>query len=109
MEMLIDVHGEMDWIKQITDGVKECVQNGVERFSGSQAPGAATLAIGQGGNYRFPARTREEILASQQEAAQTRQTNRRASFEQLVDPTQENPDAEGSEQRHGGGPVQWLL
>lgn len=48
--------------------VQEAVQNSIEMLSGA-APQANAAPLSQGGQYAFPARTREELQATQQQAA----------------------------------------
>lgn len=48
--------------------VQEAVQNSIEMLSG-QAPQANAMPISQGGQYAFPARTRQELQATQDQAA----------------------------------------
>ena len=66
--ILVQAHGQQPWILQCMNAVQEAVQNCVELLSGSPPQGNG-LPIGRGGQYQFPARTREELQASQAEAA----------------------------------------
>lgn len=61
-------YGNQQWILQCMEGIQQCVQNSVQMLSGAPVQGN-NLAIGAGGNYQFPARTREELQATQREAA----------------------------------------
>ena len=70
---------------QIMDAVRAAVTNGVTRFSLAQLP--ATNATPDG-HYQFAARSREEILASQQEAASAGEVNPRSPFARLMDPAE---------------------
>jgi len=57
--------GYQPWIEQVMEAVKHAVQNGVEQLSGSSITSNAHPDDG----YRFRARTKEELLQSQQLAA----------------------------------------
>lgn len=48
---------------------QEAVQNCIEMLSGTVAPRMNNQPLGQGGQYAFPARTREELQASAAQAA----------------------------------------
>jgi len=68
------------------DAVRAAVTNGVSRFTQAGLVGANEMPIAVGGAYRFPARSREEILASQKEAASAGEVNPRSPFAKLQDP-----------------------
>jgi hypothetical protein len=87
--ILLTRYGEQEWIWQIMDAVRAAVTNGVTRFSLAQLP--ATNATPDG-HYQFAARSREEILASQQEAASAGAVNPRSPFERLQDPAKQFED-----------------
>jgi len=66
--ILSQAYGPQPWILQCMEGILQCVQNSVDLLSGQPVAGN-NLALHQGGQYQFAARTREELQASQHEAA----------------------------------------
>jgi len=62
---LIAKYGDAPWIFQVVDAVKHAVQNGIEQLSGTSLKANSQ----PGDRYRFEARTKEELLASQGQAA----------------------------------------
>jgi len=123
---------------QVMEAVQSAVQIGVLRFTQqSQVVGSNEMAIQDGGAYRFPARTREQVLQSAGEVAEQRAIDPRARFSQLHDPAVSELGApsvdifktdsglvlprgvkppqperkvdEGANGRHDDGPVPWLL
>lgn len=101
----MDVYGAEPWVDQVAEAVKNAVQNGYEQLrvgggvSGNRMPGEG---------YGFPARTREELLASQHEVADARVIN---PHTEELDPAAgiEEQHGDRTEQRDGNGPVRWLL
>ena len=131
-EILVRVHGQAEWILQIMEAVQNAVTNGVQRFTAAPVVGSNQLALGQGGGYQFPARTREELIDTTQVAAEERAIDPRSRFAQLHDPATselgapppsavsapegiiipngaQKPDDARPQQRHNDGPVQWVL
>lgn len=84
--VLLSHHGEQEWIFQIMDAVRAAVTNGVRRFTSAQLP---AMNETPDGHYRFAARTREEILASQRDAAASGEVNPRSPFAHLMDPAKQ--------------------
>ena len=64
-EILTNRFGQAPWIEQVCDGVRNAVQNGIENLSRTSLSSNAHPEDG----YKFRARTREELLASQKLAA----------------------------------------
>lgn len=107
------------WIFQTQEAVKEAVQ----RCHDQLRQGGVDRNAAPGEGYRFEARTREELIASQNEAANTSQvdnTQRPAApagkvlpvnEKQVADPLAqpEKSNGNGDEQRQGDGPVSWLF
>ena len=62
--ILVEKYGQQPWILQCMTGIQECVQNSVQMLSGA-APVGNAMGLGQGGQYSHPARTREELQATQ--------------------------------------------
>jgi len=94
------------------EAVQNAVHNGVERFSQSPQISSNELAIGHGGSYRFPARTREELIQSEQMAADRRVIGVTEKFSQLRDPAKLVESGESHEepiQRRDDGSVPWML
>lgn len=87
--ILLNHHGEQEWIWQIMDAVRTAVTNGVSRFTQAGAVGMNELPIGEGGGYRFPARTRDELMQTTQDAADNGQVSARSPFSRLRDPARE--------------------
>lgn len=81
--------------------MKNAVQNGYEQL---RAAGGVSGNNLPGDNYRFNARTREELLASQHEVADSRIIQ---PDEPELDPAA--TDDQPTEQRNDPGPVRWLL
>lgn len=67
--ILVDEFGQHAWILQAMSAVQEAVQNCIENLSGTTAPATNSQPLGQGGQYAFAARTRQELEASAHEAA----------------------------------------
>lgn len=68
--ILVEKYGNQPWILQCMTGIQECVQNSVQLLSGA-APQVNALAIRQGGQYTQPARTAQELRATQHLAAES--------------------------------------
>lgn len=66
--ILVKTHGQQPWILQCMNAVQEAVQNSIEMLSG-QGPQGNQLPIRQGGQYSFPARTAQELQATQDQVA----------------------------------------
>lgn len=66
--ILVERYGQAQWILQCMNAIREAVQNSIEMLSG-QAPQANALALGQGGQYAFKARTAQELQQTQDQAA----------------------------------------
>lgn len=64
-------YGNQQWILQCMNGIQQCVQNSIQMLSGAPVEGN-NLALGQGGQYQFPARTAQELQASRAEVADSR-------------------------------------
>lgn len=84
--ILLNHHGEQEWILQIMEAVKAAVTNGVGRFTQAQLPAVNESPDGQ---YRFAARTRDELLQSTREAAAAGEVDPRSPFARLRDPAQD--------------------
>ncbi len=69
--ILVEKYGQQPWILQCMTGIQECVQNSVQMLSGA-APQANALGLAQGGQYTQPARTAEELKATQHLVADSR-------------------------------------
>jgi hypothetical protein len=82
--------------------VKNAVQNGYEQL---RAAGGVSGNNLPGDNYRYPARTRDELIASQHEVADSRTIQH---DEQELDPAEEQ-HGDRTQQRNGPGPVRWVL
>jgi hypothetical protein len=67
--VLVKEFGQQGWILQAMDACREAVQNCIQMLSGSQAPTMNNQPLGQGGQYGFPARTAQELLASADQVA----------------------------------------
>jgi hypothetical protein len=65
--------GSQPWIDQVVAAVKNAVQNGIENLSGT----AVSSNSHPGDGYRFQARTKDELLQSQQLAASAREVGRK--------------------------------
>jgi len=65
--------GAQPWIDQVATAVQNAVQNGIENLSGTAV---STNAHPEDG-YRFRARTKEELMQSQQLAADARDIGRK--------------------------------
>lgn len=101
-EILVERYGGQDWIFQAVDAVTLAAQRCIEQLGQSTVTGNET-AIEQGGQYRFPARTREELMQTQGIAADARTVGKVAK-----DPT-ENQNGERPDRRQHDGPVSWVL
>ena len=66
--ILVEKYGEQTWILQCMTAIQEAVQNSVQMLSGA-APVQNAQALRLGGQYSHPARTAQELQASQSEAA----------------------------------------
>lgn len=66
--ILVERYGQAQWILQCMNAIQEAVQNCVENLSG-HAPQSNALALGQGGQYAFSARTAQELQQTQDQAA----------------------------------------
>lgn len=60
-EILTQRYGQQPWIAQVQDAVRNAVQNGIELLSGT----AVSVNAHPHDGYRFPARSKEELLATQ--------------------------------------------
>lgn len=89
-------HGE-PWIFQTTEAVKEAVQRCYEQLRGS----TVTQNGSSNGSYQYPARTREELLATQDQVP-------RVVVPKNVDQA-EVPNGDQPKQRDNDGPVSWVL
>jgi hypothetical protein len=65
--------GAQSWIDQVVTAVKNAVQNGIKNLSGT----AVSSNSHPGDGYRFQARTKDELLQSQQLAASAREVGRK--------------------------------
>lgn len=66
--ILVKRYGQAQWILQCMNAIQEAVQNSVDMLSG-QPPQSNALALGQGGQYAFAARTAAELQQTQDQAA----------------------------------------
>lgn len=66
--ILVEKFGNQQWILQCMTGVQQCVENSIQMLSG-QAVQGNNLGLGRGGQYAFPARTSQELQATQDQAA----------------------------------------
>lgn len=66
--ILVEKYGQAPWILQCMTAVQEAVQNSIEMLSGAP-PQHNAMPIAQGGQYAFPARTAQELNATQDQAA----------------------------------------
>ena len=82
--ILIEAYGDKPWIFQIKEAIKNAVQNGIENLSGTNV----TQNAHPGGNYQYPARSREELLATQHLVADARSVGK---SEAAQDPTVSAP------------------
>ena len=102
-EILSHYYGAEPWVDQVAEAVKNAVQNGYEQLR----PGGGVQGNNMPGEqYRFDARTREELLASQHEVADSRHV---PPTEEELDPAEQQPDDQPTQQRNSTGPVQWVL
>lgn len=69
--------GSQQWILQVMDAVQNAVQNGIEQLSGSHVS-SNEMSLTDGAQYRFMARSREQLLESQHLAADSRVVDREA-------------------------------
>lgn len=67
------------------EAVQNGVQNSIEQLSGT----AVTVNADPNGAYRFAARTRQELIESTQQAAESRGVDPRSQFSQLQDPARQ--------------------
>lgn len=67
--VLIEQYGAQPWIMQIMTAVETAVDNGILNLSGGAGPMTNAQSLAAGGQYQFPARTAEELRASQAEVA----------------------------------------
>lgn len=70
---------------QVMEAVQNAVQTGIEQLSQTNVTSNGA-PIAEEGGYHFQARTREELLKSQQEAAEARGIDPKSRFSQLQDP-----------------------
>jgi len=70
------------------EAVQLAVHRCIVQLSGTSV-NSNNHSLDDGDSYRFRARTKDELIASQQEVAAAGGTNPRATFEQLVDPATE--------------------
>lgn len=84
----------MPWIEQVMDAVKNAVQNGIENLSGSSISMNAHPEDG----YKFRARTKDELIQSQQLAASARDVGRQ---ERSQDPAASKLNAPEWDERTG--------
>lgn len=68
--------------------VQGAVHNSIKNLSGAP-PAANGQPLGAGGQYHFPARTKEELMASMPQAASEGKTDPLATFSGLNDPAAE--------------------
>jgi hypothetical protein len=94
-EILTHRFGDQPWIFQIKDAIKNAVQNGIENLSGS----VVTQNGAPGGSYQYPARSREELLATQHLVADARTLGKN---EESQDPAVATPPPKAD-------PEGWLL
>lgn len=66
-QILTQRFGAVPWIEQVCTGIREAVQNGIENLSGTNISSNAHPQDG----YKFRARTKDELVASQQLVAPT--------------------------------------
>ncbi|MCP4899960.1 MAG: hypothetical protein GY906_23575 [bacterium] len=64
----------------------EAVQNGVQNCIDQLSGTSISVNEDPNGAYRFPARTKEQLIESQQQAAETKGVDPRSQFKQLRDP-----------------------
>lgn len=93
--ILTNRFGDQPWIFQIKEAIKNAVQNGIENLSGS----TVTMNGAPGGSYQYPARSREELLATQHLVADARTVGK---TEEAQDPTVATPPPKAE-------PEGWLL
>lgn len=60
-EILSKRYKDAPWVFQVVDAVKNAVQNGIELLSNTSISGNSQ----SGDSYRFEARTRDELMATQ--------------------------------------------
>lgn len=84
-DILVRRFGSQQWILQVMEAVQNAVQNGIENLSATQV-GANSHP---GDEYRFRARTREELIESAQLAAESRGIDPRSQFRNLQDPAKQ--------------------
>lgn len=105
------------WVYQACEAVKNGVQNCFEQL---RQHGVVSNAR-PGDAYQHYARTKEELLASQGEVADSRQVNTRArppappavilpvDESQVRDPAKDGDDGDRGERRNDDGSVPWML
>lgn len=103
MELLTARVGERAWIAQVAYAAKVAVQNGLNNFGESADQLTNT---GPNDEYRFPARTREELIRDAALAADSRHVGEQA---RPRDPLATPPKETKTDERHDNGSVPWLL
>lgn len=109
--ILTESFGEQEWIFQVMEAVKFAVQNGIEQLSKTNL----TSNGHPGDGYRFEPRSRDELIASQQLAAEDRAVAPNLGFQELRDPAEALAEPSGkakppaARKKSEDGPQGWLM
>jgi hypothetical protein len=86
-DTLLRYRGDQDWIEQVVDVVTLAMHNSVRQLAASAVNGNS-YGFKDGAEYVMPARTKDELIASQNEVASSRHV---AANEEALDPV-ESPE-----------------
>ena len=92
------------WLHQTQSAVKEVVQKCYEQLGGTVVESNSQ----PGGSYKFAARSKDELLASQHEVADSAVVNPTAPIEKVRDPATEPDNGQRTERGRDDGPVPWM-
>lgn len=131
-QVLVESYGRQPWILQAMEAVQAGVDRAIRQLGGGQQVQANMDPFAQGDEYRFPARTAQELRQTPQIAADQREVDPLATFEQLHDPAarqlgapppdefvsdtgltlppeKEAPHGQGSDDGDGDRDLHWLF
>ena len=84
--------------------MKEVVQKCYEQLGGTVVESNEQV----GGNYKFAARNKDELIASAHEVADSARVNPTVPIEQVRDPATEPDNGQRTERGRDDGPVSWV-
>ena len=93
------------WLHQTQAAVKEAVQKCYEQLSGTVVEANQQ----PGGNYKFAARNKDELIASAHEVADASTVNPNVPIEKVRDPAKDSDNGQRTKRGRDDGPVSWVF